>query len=245
MCTLSWTIPARDALGVCFNRDEQKTRSEGLPPDIHTAGGRRYAAPTDPDAGGTWIGASETGLVLTLLNYTQGTADPPPHPKSRGLLIPSLVGRDSLERVDEQILKTALEDYRPFLLVGLQAGGDVCRWCWDGRVLDRIPLSLRDRPVTTSSRRPVLIQEQRRRVFAHLLQEGGNDGMADLRRCHASHVPSCSEESICMHRDDAQTVSYTEVTVTDSEVTLSTASCSPCRLPGAEVVRTQLPRISP
>lgn len=243
MCTLSWTIPAPGAMSLCFNRDEQKTRSQGRPPDRFTADGRQYLAPTDPDAGGTWIAVSEAGLSLALLNYTQGSAEPPERPTSRGLLIPSLMARDTLDEVDQHLLTIPLQAYRPFLLVGLQADGFVCRWCWDGRVLDRIPLTLRDRPVTTSSRRPVLIQEQRRRIFDRILQERGSDRLADLRAGHASHRPRCSEESICMHREDAETVSYTEVEMTEASVTLSTASCSPCRLSTDDFIRKQVPRM--
>lgn len=49
-----------------------------------------------------------------------------------------------------------------------------------------------------------------------------------LRRFHASHEPSPSYLSVCMHRDDAHTVSFTHLVATHKQLTMSYVSGCPC-----------------
>ena len=55
------------------NRDELLTRGAALAPSIRLPGERRVTMPVDPDSGGTWIAASDAGLVFTLLNVNSDT----------------------------------------------------------------------------------------------------------------------------------------------------------------------------
>jgi hypothetical protein len=49
-----------------------------------------------------------------------------------------------------------------------------------------------------------------------------------LTRFHASHEPSPSYLSVCMHRDDAHTVSFTHLVATHKQLTMSYISGCPC-----------------
>jgi hypothetical protein len=52
--------------------------------------------------------------------------------------------------------------------------------------------------------------------------------MDDLRALHRSHLPAKDAFAICMHRTDAQTVSYTEVMVESGRAVLRYAPGAPC-----------------
>src|SRR5262249_2333428 len=64
------------------------------------------------------------------------------------------------------------------------------------------------------------------------------NGIDELRALHRSHEPRRGPFSICMHRDDAATVSYTEITVEDHAVTMRYKAGSPCS--DSPVVTTSL-----
>jgi hypothetical protein len=58
-----------------------------------------------------------------------------------------------------------------------------------------------------------------------------------LRQLHRSHSPKRGPFSICMHRRDASTVSYTEVAVSKKRATMRYKS-GPCCSKGAIVTKT-------
>ena len=51
---------------------------------------------------------------------------------------------------------------------------------------------------------------------------------------HSSHLPSRSKDSVCMHRDDANTVSLSHVKVSKDGVFFAYADGPPCEVPLAE-----------
>src|SRR3954464_1119537 len=98
MCTLSF-IPTERGYLVAMNRDEQISRETALPPQIF--GDALY--PRDPGGSGTWIGVNSFGITLALLNRNlSGT----PHAKlrSRGDVIPALVGSSSLPEIQRSLV---------------------------------------------------------------------------------------------------------------------------------------------
>jgi hypothetical protein len=75
MCTVTVIRPEEDGgavLRLACNRDESRARPAALPPRIIDAGPRRAVMPIDPAGGGTWIAATDAGLILTLLNAHPG-----------------------------------------------------------------------------------------------------------------------------------------------------------------------------
>jgi hypothetical protein len=59
------------------------------------------------------------------------------------------------------------------------------------------------------------------------------DGMEDaatwLRTLHASHIPEPGAFSVCVHRKDAATVSYTQVHCGDKELRMAYSVGNPCK----------------
>jgi uncharacterized protein with NRDE domain len=219
MCTLSM-IPlkrrglCRSGLRVVMNRDERPDRPEALPPRWRTVdapGGAHAIWPTDPQGGGTWIAASNAGLVLCLLNLNLDL--PPPQPaalQSRGLIIPRLVG----DRADPvaSLKRTPLESFAPFRLVVADFGAGVhprIRLArWDGRALSvvvfaGVPLCLVSSGLGDSK------VEQRLDLFRQTVEAEPTPEAQDQFHLHA--WPDRPELSVLMSRAQARTVSITTV----------------------------------
>ena len=211
MCTASW-LRAGEAFHLFFNRDELVTRARALPPRESAAAGATYLAPGDRAAFGPRIAASAHGLVLALLNRTDEGATPRSGAVSRGAIIPALAGAKHLGEAEALLRRIDLDATAPFRLFGRDAGGAALCWGWNGAALDRADLDpdagllcssgLGDARVT-AARTPVW---ERLRARAPLSPEA-------LAAFHRSHEPERSADSVCMHREDARTVSHAAVRV--------------------------------
>src|SRR2546430_270001 len=78
-----------------MNRDESSMRPADPPAILE--GTPTIVAPRDRQAGGTWLGASETGLVVALSNRRGRTA---PSARSRGQLVLDALRQPSVPGVD-------------------------------------------------------------------------------------------------------------------------------------------------
>lgn len=146
MCTVSIISWGRSGYRLVHNRDEQRRRSAGRPPEARraSAAGVCVTMPTDPDSGGTWIGTSELGTTLCVLNVnTPAGAGRPAPVRSRGVLIPELFENDpglSPGELGGAVLRVVggearLSGLAPFrvLAVGRGEGGPaVASARWDG-----------------------------------------------------------------------------------------------------------------
>ena len=97
MCTLIgfWRSVAGYDLVVGMNRDESASRPADPPAVL--AETPVLVAPRDRQAGGTWIGASGTGLVVALSNRRGRTS---PTARSRGQLVLDALRQPSVAAVD-------------------------------------------------------------------------------------------------------------------------------------------------
>jgi hypothetical protein len=95
-------------------------------------------------------------------------------------------------------------------------------------------------PLISSSFAESGVGEQRREEFARLTNAGARLTSETLAAYHRSHQNGPSAYSVCMHREDAGTQSYTRVRVTADEVELRYHPVAPCQL--AEDVVERLPR---
>jgi hypothetical protein len=238
MCTLSWI---RESAGytLCFNRDERRTRAPALPPSTRVLNGVPYLAPTDGDFGGAWIGVNDRGLSLCLLNrYQDAPAEASGARVSRGLLLISLMDGESAEAISDRMGRLDLRRYLPFTMAALDAGHHGGLMLWDGTRLvveDPVPRGL----VATSSGFDQAAAEQTRTaVFESRARTGL--GPRELEELHRSHLPDRGALSVCMHRDDAETVSYSRIRVTGRQVELAYTPGAPCL--GAKGVELSLPR---
>ncbi len=212
MCTLSWWIDA-DKRGVLFNRDEKRTRSKGHPPRLveEDTSKPKVLMPLDPDAGGSWIGVNEHGLIVALLNNYPHYQEPLANQRSRGLLVLDLLqscstAAESMAAVEA----TDLTNYRGFLLFAMGSNGTPLAREWAGEHLQKLPL-LEDgglAVLTTSSVRRKDCEAYRGELFANLPRSA-----EALRIAHQHYRRSDSALGPLMVREDAATDSITEITV--------------------------------
>lgn len=226
MCTLSWR---QDDAGYEFfmNRDELRQRLPACPPAIHMGPTLEYLAPTDGDAGGSWLAVNERGLALALLNrYDAGPRPAEEDLRSRGLLVIDLAGSmEEPAQVLSRLRGLELHRYRPFTLALFSPTERPMAVAWNGRELSR-PWHP-EQPLASSSFDPEGIDAMRRRSASELLPPAPSRD--ELMAFHGSHHPERGPHSPCMHRADAATVSFTWVRVTPEDVAMAYADGPPCR----------------
>ena len=223
MCTVSWMHQGRGYHLFC-NRDEKRTRRPASEPQLLLRDGVRFLAPIDGDFGGTWIAVNEFGLSLALLNRGKGS----PAQLSRGLLVMNLIPARTVAELATNITATDLSDFAPFTLAGVEPGSPATLFNWDGRELAVMPNADSLIPLVSSSVDPEGVERARRAEFSRLRKESGGVRAGTLLAFHRSHQPARGPHSPCMHREDAETVSFSWVTVTPTEVSLYYAPGPPC-----------------
>ena len=132
MCTfiLAWQVWADAPLIVAANRDELLDRP-ARPPSV-VAENPRIVAPRDEEAGGTWIGYNEHGVLVAVTNrWTDAdlTGD-----RSRGLLVMDALERGTAEDAARFVERSLSEvEYAGFNLVIADADAALLLE-WDGRL---------------------------------------------------------------------------------------------------------------
>src|SRR5215471_9031134 len=226
MCTVTW-LHEDGGYHLFFNRDEKLTRKPALPPRVAVRDGVHYLAPIDGDFGGTWIAANEFGVSLCLLNGTRGTR--PAAPRSRGLLVLDLVSSRSLEEVANRTKGADLTRYAPFTLSVLLPEECTQVIEWDGsRTIIRTQPEICNM-LTSSSFETETVKKTRIEEFVRLV--GNSCSATRLQEFHRSHAPAKNAYSPCMHRLDAETVSFSHLHVHHSESVFSHSSAAPCTGP--------------
>ena len=192
MCTVSWRQQPGGYLLLC-NRDEKRARQPAEAPRVWRRSGLRFLAPRDGEAGGTWIGVNEYALSLCLLNGPGGGGV-----RSRGWLVWDLLDARTPEDVAARM---DASDLAPFVLLALAPDQKPLVIEWDGAGRRTVDATV---PLVSSSVEPEAVAAARRAEFA---------AGADLASFHRSHAPEPGPYSVCMHRTDACTVSFSRVRV--------------------------------
>jgi hypothetical protein len=220
MCTVTVIPLPAGGFRVACNRDESRARVAALPPLLSWAGSVRAIMPIDPVAGGTWIAATDRGIVLALLNYNmkaeRGAGDAASRsvpPASRGTIIPFLADCRDLSEVVARIGLLQAHRFGPFRLM-IANVSEVVEYVSDGRTITRregthvarTPLLF-----TSSSLGDTIVEQPRRALFDAKLMRDANAEGQDLFHRHS--WPDRPHLSVCMSRADAQTVSYTTVEI--------------------------------
>ena len=216
MCTLTWL---REPAGyrLFSNRDEKLSRPCGAPPRIHERNGIRFLAPVDTLFGGTWIAVNEFGIAMSILNGPPGTIAA----TSRGLLVWEMSIIESQRQVLALLQSIGLGQFAPFTLAVFEPHRKPVICGWTGKRLSIIPASF---PLASSSADYAGVRAARRKQVAGI----GPISPAALHRFHASHDGGPSAYSPCMHREDAQTVSYTELMVSSDRIRMTYQPGPPC-----------------
>ncbi len=222
MCTVSW-IHQPGGYHLLCNRDEKLTRGTAIPPRIMECGGVRLIAPVDRNGGGTWISTNEFGLSLCLLN------DGPAGWRSRGLLVRELSWAPAVGECTLWLKQLDLTWYAPFSLVILGPRQATTLAQWNGITLTIDPVADRHMPLTSSSYDSEGVRRSRRNEFARRASASSALDSAILHQFHSSHGRAPDAYSTCMHRQDAETVSFSWVTVSRSSIRFLYSPGAPCR----------------
>lgn len=205
-------------LRVVCNRDERRTRPEGLPPLVHTIEGRRVLMPLDPESGGTWIAVNDTGLVFLLLNVTP-TALSGRDGLSRGGLIPRVAPAANTSEALSRLADADVERYRPFRLLVLDASQLVECWLEDGRLRSRRAYVQDAVMRTSSSLGDARVEPPRRMLFRRFFR-GIARAAAAQDAFHDHQWTGREDVSVRMQRTDALTVSRTTLEVSRTFATM-------------------------
>jgi len=222
MCTATW-VSSDSGYDLLINRDERKTRGVARGPVARECRGTAYIAPTDTDAGGSWVGVNTRGLSLWILN-TLGTEDAGRPYVSRGLLLLSLMDCRTQEEAAARICGDDLGRYRPFTLATLAPGVPVVTIRWNGVDLPPETTTGVSPPLSSAPQRVV---EHRRTLLAGMTC-GRPAAVADLVAYHRSHVPEPGRHSVCMHGERSGTVSLSHVSVSEEAVAFRYAAGPAC-----------------
>lgn len=240
MCTMTW-IREPGGYQVFFNRDELKTRRAAAPPAVRLSGTTPCIAPTDGDHGGSWIAANPHGLTLCMLNGYRGPdtgAGFEGAPAiSRGLLLLSLADARSPSEVLQRTGAIQLERFASFRLAAFHPTLPFCFALWQDRELRAGVLADDACPVVSSSFAPDEVAAARRATFAEAADRRLVNPLAAHLAFHVGHGGIAGPRSVCMHREDADTVSFSRVVVDDRQVRFFYAPHAPHQgLPDAPAV---------
>lgn len=244
MCTLTW-LRRDDGFELFFNRDEKKDRAPERAPEVFERDGVRFLAPRDGQDDGTWIGVNDRGLAVALLNRYVPSAGPPREAfRSRGLLVMDLLTALHRAEVGERLAETELERYKPFSLFAADPAGRARLFEWTGWHLEETEEPDALMPLASSSFDQALARVHRRGLYADLVAaHGAPPGEQALYDFHHSHAGGPGPFSVCMHRPDAETRSFTRVRVGAGGVLLRWRPGPPCV--GAKEQALELPRRDP
>lgn len=234
MCTftLAWQTFEDAPVVVAANRDEQFDRPT-VPParrDWEAA----VVAPADEEAGGTWLGYNEHGVLVALTN--RWVEENLSSERSRGLLVRDALGYETAEDAARHVEHELDEQsYDGFNLVVADAGAAILVEWWGGRRVRNLDPGVHivvnvgaNGEYVIPSHREDAGQRQARNadgVRARLQPEPGESSHEWLDR--ASAVISDHEYGVCIHGDGFGTRSSSLIRM-DDEVTWQFADGPPC-----------------
>jgi hypothetical protein len=185
-------------------------------------------APTDAEAGGTWIGVNAFGVALCLANRYGSTITPPPSDRvSRGLLVLSLLDLPTQRAVLTAVERVDLTRYEPFTLGIFESESPPLMVAWNGASIARTTSLEAGLLLTSSAVDQERVVASRLGVQARALSEEPLSA-ALLERLHTSHEPNRSSISICMHRPDAATQSLSRIDVGPETIRFRYTPGAPC-----------------
>ncbi len=231
MCTLTF-IPKPGGYLLGMNRDESLRRERALSPKVVEHGGIEAAYPREGATGGTWIAVNAAGISMALLNQNRGP-NAGTRVRSRGLVILSLIHAGNMRQTVEQLEKSDFSGMMPFLLAAFfPAERLIAEWKWDGSALQSRPWTWRPRHWFSSGISDSMAT-QVRGAFCQEAWRRRDAGSAEwLRKVHAAHAPVRGSFSVCVHRPEVGSVSYTEIAFDGQRAGMNYHAGAPCQAVG-------------
>ena len=225
MCSVSF-VPREDGFILAMNRDELVSRVPALPPCVHHRGELAVLCPSEPK-GGTWIGVNSAGMAFSLLNWHSQPDRSGENLISRGEVIRAVLSGGNSGAVASIVQELPLGRMNPFRLIAVSLPERLLtEWCSGAEALTSKVHPWSRHHWFSSGFDEVRAIEVRQEVCAQF--HGDLEDLATLRKLHATHLPSAGPFSLCMHREDAATVSYTEISVRNQTASMYYISGSPC-----------------
>jgi uncharacterized protein with NRDE domain len=235
VCTLTfaWQVFPDAPLVVAANRDELVDRPSE-PPAVRD-GDRRFLAPRDAEAGGTWIGVNDAGVFVGITNRWVD-ADLAGE-RSRGLLVRDALGCDTAEAAG-RLIENAVDDaaYGGFNLVVADAAAALL-YEYDGSLSVRgvepgvhvvVNVGADGRYEVPASRAdPAERQVAAVRVLQDRLAPDPGESPTDWRD-RAGAALADHDVGVCVHGDGFGTRSSSLLVVGDDEVDYRFADGPPC-----------------
>ena len=240
MCTVTWLYANPDSgdtgYELFFNRDELNTRLPASPPQHLYRDNVAFLSALDGNAGGSWLSVNQWGTTVALLNnyaYQRSTSERAWI--SRGQLLLSLA---TVTDPVTTLHAMDLSHYQAFHLLVLTPQGDTCLATWDGEHLSQTHNPVQ--PISSSSWQTESVIAGRKQYFQEMTCNQ-TVTPALLEQFHRSHHCGVSPYSVCMHREDAATISFSHIKVGQQQVSFNYYDGSPCQKPllsQASIMRT-------
>lgn len=232
MCTVTF-IPTSGGCRLSMNRDELRTRAKSTFPAPRIVDGLLVLGPREPFVG-SWTCANAAAAAFALLNWhpaqkTSAKTKKPQNTVSRGTIVESAAGCRQSVAVETMLSKQPLPRIRPFRLLGIFSVDQTLReWRWDGKELSRLDFAWEPRLWASSSLDEKTAQQTRQAVFQSALSVKDAGSLPWLRSLHRTHLPEKGPFSICMHRKEAATLSYTETEINGDRIRIHHLNGPPC-----------------
>lgn len=228
MCTVSF-LPRSQGFYLAMNRDEKRDRFAALAPAIIETESHRAVFPCEP-AGGTWISMNDAGVCLALINWHRIERKPKNDTLSRGLVVKELAGKSTADEVAASLKGLPLRNLRPFRLIVISPDDRrVIEWRWNLQRLTRRDHDWERQHWFSSGFDEHRAEVERAKICASAGVNTSGPTLKRLRQLHRSHAPKLGPFSICMHRADAATVSYTEISVAKNSASMRYSNGPPCK----------------
>lgn len=225
MCSVTF-VPGGDGFVLAMNRDELFSRAPALPPEVSRRGGLAMLYPRER-SGGTWIGINSVGMAFSLLNWHSQPDRAAEDPVSRGEVVRAVLSARSPEATARIVRRLPRERMNPFRLIAISLSDrSLVEWRSGADRLECIVLRWTRQYWFSSGFDETKANDVRRQVCGRI--PDGALGLPTLRALHRSHVPEAGPFSMCMHRPEAGTVSYTEISVRGSHAAIYYVPGPPC-----------------
>jgi hypothetical protein len=241
MCTLTFIpvpVPKTRGFLLGMNRDDRYSRPPALAPAVYQCGSQQALYPVEPGSG-TWIAVNQASLAFAILNWSLSQGD---KVHSRGEIIPRLAACTGLEAVARELSIMNLAGTLPFRLIAISANEQEIReHLWNGSVLQVKPQPWKLTHWFSSGRGDDLAERSRRPICEAADAHPAAGSVEWLRSLHQSHAPERGSFSICVHREDAGTLSYTEVHCDAERISIAYSAGYPCE--STKITALELPRL--
>lgn len=221
MCTVTYLPKSKDDFILTSSRDISTRRASAtFPKTVDTSNGK-IIFPQDGQAGGTWIGTSEIGRTVVLLNGGfQNHISSPPYVRSRGAIVRALLETDNAWLYLQNIVLTNIEPFT-LLIIDWTNVFELWEFVWDGerkyfKQLDE------NQPLIYSSSTlyDEVMKTKRVQWFENWLLKNPYYQSSDILNFHETAGEGNAHEAVFLKRGNTQTVSITSIQKQDNLATI-------------------------